>query len=100
MMDIQTYRSSYKLIQRLGILVNSEIESEFQDLYPNLQGSDEETLIGRLKDDLTDEEIERHICRNRNLILDITEECNFRCKYCAFSGIYESNRTHNPKKMV
>jgi len=79
--------------------VNSEITSEFNHLYSSLQENDEKTLIKRLRNDLTDEEIDNHICRNRDLVLDITEECNFRCKYCAFSGIYERNRTHNPKRM-
>ncbi len=29
------------------------------------------------------------------LLLIVTEECNLRCKYCAFSGEYPNNRTHN-----
>lgn len=28
------------------------------------------------------------------LTLIVTEECNLRCKYCIFSGIYDNNRTH------
>jgi len=30
--------------------------------------------------------------------LQITQECNLRCDYCAYSGIY-SNRMHSPKTM-
>ena len=98
-MKINTSRSSYTLIPRLGLLVNSEIENEFQSLYPDSQEINEEQLIERLRTDLTDEEIEQHICSSRNLVLNITENCNFRCKYCAYSGIYESNRIHNDRKM-
>jgi uncharacterized protein len=29
------------------------------------------------------------------LQLIVTEQCNLRCKYCVFSGIYLHNRTHN-----
>jgi len=98
-MEIQTNRSSYMLIPELGILVNSEIDGEFQTLYSSSPGIDEKKLIESLRTDLTDEEIEKHICNCRNLILNITEDCNFRCKYCAFSGIYDNTRTHNSKKM-
>ncbi len=33
------------------------------------------------------------------LTLNITEQCNLRCKYCAFSGSYYHNRTHSDKAM-
>ncbi|MBE6253940.1 MAG: radical SAM protein [Prevotella sp.] len=28
-------------------------------------------------------------------ILGVTEQCNLRCKYCCYSGEYQSNRTHS-----
>lgn len=28
------------------------------------------------------------------LVLNVTEDCNFRCGYCIFSGIYKNERTH------
>lgn len=37
--------------------------------------------------------------RVRQLILQVTQQCNLRCKYCAYSGVYEGNRTHANKKM-
>ena len=33
------------------------------------------------------------------LLLNVTEECNLRCGYCSFSGIYEGSRVHSHKKM-
>ncbi len=33
-----------------------------------------------------------------SLTLQVTQECNMRCSYCAYSGNYE-NRKHSPKKM-
>jgi sulfatase maturation enzyme AslB (radical SAM superfamily) len=83
----------------LGILVNSEIESELHALYPDSPGIDEEKLIKKLRADITDEEIERNVTNCRNLTLNISDECNFRCKYCVYSGIYESTRSHSDKKM-
>lgn len=35
----------------------------------------------------------------RNMLLNVTEDCNFRCKYCAFSGNYEDRRSHSNKYM-
>jgi len=29
------------------------------------------------------------------LILSVTEDCNFRCEYCMYSGSYENRRSHN-----
>ncbi len=33
------------------------------------------------------------------LILGVTDECNFRCKYCVYGGTYENRRTHSTNYM-
>ena len=33
------------------------------------------------------------------LILNVTEMCNFRCTYCTYGGRYKNRRTHSEKKM-
>jgi uncharacterized protein len=33
------------------------------------------------------------------LILTVTEACNFRCRYCVFSGAYPSQRRHRSRSM-
>ncbi len=33
--------------------------------------------------------------RMQQLTLQVTQQCNLRCEYCAYSGIYEKNRVHN-----
>ena len=35
----------------------------------------------------------------RSLTLNVTEDCNMRCRYCVFSGNYKGMRTHAPKYM-
>jgi len=35
----------------------------------------------------------------RQLILDVTEDCNFRCKYCTFSEYYEFTRGYSKRHM-
>lgn len=37
--------------------------------------------------------------RMQQLTLQVTQQCNLRCEYCAYSGIYENNRTHSSKRM-
>ena len=32
-------------------------------------------------------------------ILELTQNCNFRCSYCCYGGNYEGNRTHSSKVM-
>lgn len=32
-------------------------------------------------------------------IIGITEQCNLRCSYCCYSGLYKNNRTHSTKGM-
>jgi uncharacterized protein len=34
-----------------------------------------------------------------HMILNITEGCNFRCKYCKYSGIYSFSRKHGTRSM-
>lgn len=34
------------------------------------------------------------------MILDITEECNLRCKYCSYSGHYPFRRSHSKSSMT
>lgn len=46
-------------------------------------------------------DILEHNAENRlqQLILQVTQQCNLRCEYCAYSGIYEGNRTHSGNQM-
>lgn len=37
--------------------------------------------------------------QREQLILDVTEDCNFRCSYCVFSGKYQHYRAHSPRTM-
>lgn len=32
-------------------------------------------------------------------IIGITEQCNLRCTYCCYSGLYENNRSHSDKSL-
>ena len=38
--------------------------------------------------------------RMQQLILQVTQQCNLRCGYCIYSGLYHTNRQHNNKNMT
>ena len=44
--------------------------------------------------------IEQHLkTRIKQLILQVTQECNLRCKYCVYSGEYKGFRKHSNHRM-
>lgn len=46
------------------------------------------------------DDIKKHLDTSlEQLILNITEDCNLRCKYCVYSGIYKHQRVHSKKFM-
>lgn len=36
----------------------------------------------------------------QQVCLELTEQCNLRCRYCAYSGKYADNRRHSPRMMT
>jgi uncharacterized protein len=49
---------------------------------------------------LTDEHIRHRVETSRmELILNVSEACNFRCAYCIYSGLHTGQRTHSNRKM-
>ncbi len=34
-----------------------------------------------------------------HIILEVTQDCNFRCRYCVYSGVYSDERTHRTVQM-
>jgi uncharacterized protein len=96
-MNINTNRASYQFLPQLGILVNSEIVGELSHLFPN--PIEEKQIMANLKKELTDEEIEERISSIRNITFNITEQCNFRCGYCVYSGNYDVVRKHSSRKL-
>ena len=45
------------------------------------------------------EKIKKEVNTNlKQISLNVTEVCNFRCEYCAYSNHYKKNRNHSTKK--
>ncbi|WP_310552033.1 Cys-rich peptide radical SAM maturase CcpM [Paenibacillus glufosinatiresistens] len=79
---------------------------------PDPARADELPKVGRLKKEgfLSSNRVEKIVHINsgmleeilgynlRKIILQVTQNCNFRCNYCVYSGSYV-NRTHSNKRM-
>jgi uncharacterized protein len=56
-------------------------------------------IVEKIENAGTDK-IDRHLeTRMKQLTLQVTQQCNLRCEYCAYSGVYNKNRTHSNKRM-
>ena len=66
-------------------------EGFFREDYPEIVSFPEEHLP----------EIVNKVIREgpEHVILNITERCNMRCRYCVYSGAYDFDRTHNNRSM-
>ncbi|MFQ5767646.1 MAG: radical SAM protein, partial [Acidobacteriota bacterium] len=58
------------------------------------------TVHPRIGLQLSASQIETSIMgRCHNFILEVTEKCNLRCRYCIYSGFYPNNRSHGSASM-
>jgi uncharacterized protein len=49
---------------------------------------------------LLDADPRKELASLGGLVLGLTERCNFRCRYCTFSGYYPGHRTHSDRSMT
>jgi uncharacterized protein len=96
-MLIETKNSKYWVLEELGILVNEELKEEFSHLAPKPLKKEE--AIDLFKEEISDSQIMERISQCNSIALVTTESCNFRCKYCVYSGKYINERTHSDQKM-
>lgn len=63
----------------------------FQEDYPTIESFPEEHLS-----DLVNHAVHEG---PEHMILNISEQCNLRCRYCIYSGAYDFDRTHSQRAM-
>lgn len=74
-------------------------ESQCFEKYQQL-GVLQENIVEEVEHPETDY-LEHHaMYRLSQLILQVTQQCNLRCGYCAYSGLYDNNRKHTRKRMT
>lgn len=96
-MLIETKNAKYRILEDLGILVNDELTQEFSHL--KSKPPSKSASLNILKQEFTDSQIMDSISQCGSIALVTTESCNFRCKYCVYSGKYPNERVHSDKKM-
>lgn len=88
-----TYRDIEKMLE--GVNVQSlEVDKLRERGY--LRENDKAIEIKHPALDMVDKYMEGNV---RQLILQVTQNCNLRCKYCVYSGTY-INRMHTNKRMT
>lgn len=82
-----------KVVEQSGQLPEDDSLKRFKD-----NGLLQETILERIEHPGTQDLkfLSEHYMEN--LILQVTQQCNLRCKYCAYSGNYY-NRTHTAERM-
>ena len=82
-----------------AILINDKIIQRIREDHPRIplfQDVDMESQQRQLIDNCKNHVMENGI---RQLTLMITEQCNFRCKYCIYSEMYSYSRSHSYRTM-
>lgn len=73
----------------------------FRDKYFKLLNS--QTTISSKFQNVEPEDVQDYLLNRANgfkqLILEVTTKCNFRCRYCCYSDFYKDNRTHGLTNM-
>lgn len=74
--------------------INSKIFLKY-----NSQGLLQKNVVEEIKHPSTD--YLEYLANNHldYLDLQVTQQCNLRCAYCAYSGLYKNHRTHSGKRM-
>lgn len=96
-MSIFTGKSKYELIKEIGTVVNNEIVDEIANYRKKI--IEPPLIIQSLKQDLSVDELHAQLTSLGSIGLNLTEQCNFRCGYCTYSGNYEYDRAHSDKAM-
>lgn len=98
-MKVETKKEKYIAHKFISLIVPQNYEEEINEYY-----SPSEFFISEISRSIQREvpeaQVKRAIVNSETITLEVTQDCNLRCRYCPFSGShYESYRTHNPKRM-
>lgn len=89
---IVKYSPSYSADEIRGAIGQIKLSREKQELFLSFRPQ----MILPPKEEM----IRNHLAdRREQLILNVTEDCNFRCSYCIFGGNYLRRRTYSAKAM-
>jgi uncharacterized protein len=70
---------------------NSNFFNKFSEHFNNQERS--------LNEVVSEDQVLRNLANVSSLLLEITDDCNLRCRYCVYSGKFHDRRNHGKKKM-
>lgn len=98
-MKFRSQTGSYEYIPGTSLILPTELLKYYNGVISIEEDIYEKEVLEALRSKITDDEIEKKIANLKDLTLQLTQDCNFRCKYCGYSGIYTQQRVHSKKNM-
>jgi uncharacterized protein len=74
-------------------LINKELQNQYQKFA-------QEHTVNVYEHHIDQRFLEEKIKQLPVLVLEVTEQCNLRCKYCVYNGQYDNYRSRSPKTMT
>lgn len=92
--------ASYYYLTDFNIVLSKEALDKFPERlnrFKRLPGFIKGTDYHDIFNDYSPEDVRLEILKNGlfELAIEVTSMCNFRCKYCVYSGIYRNQRNHD-----
>jgi uncharacterized protein len=97
-MVLITNKEKYKISKYLSLIIPSNYEKIITNRFKPTDKTLIKTING-LKKKVKQNDINKIIANTRCLNIGVTNQCNLRCKYCAYGGNYKLNRVHNVDRM-
>ncbi len=74
-------------------LINKELKNQYQKFA-------QEQAVNVYEHHVDQRFLEEKIKQLPVLVLEVTEQCNLRCKYCVYNGLYDNYRSRSPQTMT
>jgi uncharacterized protein len=104
----------WEIVPDVGVLAQEEVVTKYagrfaadqiRAAYERVQAQQQEGYFlprwPRVELTLSEEQVREKLHAQRQiLILNVTERCNFRCRYCSYDGRHEGRPAHSSKEMA
>ena len=96
-MVIKTANEIYTLCKNISLILPENYANNVKKNF-SLLGDHFNNLTGeKTVEQISEEDIIQNLKNVKDLTLELTQNCNLRCKYCTYSGLYKSRRPHQPQ---
>lgn len=89
--------NTFTLVAKDSYFINNSLHQEYQKLY--IKGYFENSPVKMTENPITEYIVDFLERKLSHLVLQVTQDCNLRCSYCAYTENDGSQRTHSNKSM-